>query len=446
MATATSEAPPVDTARATPDTPRTGPATDRIVALDFVRGAALFGILLMNITGFGLPHAYSNPMNAGGAEGANLLSWIVIQIGFEGTQRGLFSMLFGAGIILFTSRLEANGRTDVGDIYARRNLWLTFFGLINGFILLWSGDILFYYGLIALIAFPFRTLAPKWLFSIAAGVLAFGASWGVLDNMALLEKHAASAIVEAKDGTPTPEQKELAKEWEGALADFEYTPDEQQAYVETRTASYASAIAQVAEQTRKSQSWAFYRYIFFDVFSMTLIGLGLFKLGVFTLERPTRLYIALVVIGYGMGLTVNAFETRWIIDNGFSLLAFSQSQMTYDLGRLATTLGHLGLLLLIARSGIFPRFQRALASVGRMAFTNYLTHSLVCAIFFVGLGYFGQLERHQLYYVVFAICAVQLVVSPLWLSRYSMGPLEWLWRGLTYGALPKLRRAAPATA
>lgn len=446
MATAANPNLLIDPVNATPDTPPTGPTSDRIVALDFVRGAALFGILLMNITGFGLPHAYSNPMNAGGAEGANLLSWMIIQIGFEGTQRALFSMLFGAGIILFTSRLEAKGRTDTADIYARRNLWLTFFGLVNGFILLWSGDILFYYGLIALIAFPFRNLAPKWLFAIAASVLAFGASWGVLDNMALLEKQAAYEFVEGKDGKPTPEQEKLAKEWEGALEEFKYTAEEQRTYVEARTASYASAFAQVAEQTRQSQSWAFYRYIFFDVFSMMLIGLGLFKLGVFTLERPTRFYMALVVTGYGIGLTVNALETRWIIDNGFSLLAFSESQMTYDLGRLATTVGHLGLLLLFARSGIFPLFQHALASVGRMAFTNYLTHSLVCAIFFVGLGYYGQLERHQLYYVVFAICAVQLVVSPLWLSRFSMGPLEWLWRGLTYGALPKLRRTAPVNA
>ena len=441
MATAAFEAGPIAAARSTPDQPRVGPTGDRIVALDFVRGAALFGILLMNISLFGLPHAYSNPTNAGGAEGLNLLAWIIMMVGFEGTQRALFSMLFGAGIILFTSRLEGKGRTDVADIYTRRNLWLAFFGLINGFIFLWSGDILFFYGLIALIAFPFRKLAPKWLFAIAAGVLAFGASWGVLDNMALLEKHAAFEVVQAKDGTPTPEQEKLAKEWEGALEGFEYTAEEQQAYVEARTASYASAFAQVAEQTRQSQSWYFYRYTFFDVFSMMLIGLGLFKLGVFTLERRTRFYVGLVVVGYGIGLTVNALETRWIIDNGFSFLAFSQSGMTYDLGRLAMTAGHLGLLLLIARSGIFPWFQHALACVGRMAFTNYLTHSVVCAAIFVGLGYYGQLERHQLYYVVFGIWAAQLVLSPLWLSKFSMGPLEWLWRALTYWTLPPMRRA-----
>src|SRR6187551_777896 len=97
------------------------PAAQRIEALDFVRGVALCGILLMNITGFGLPDAYSNPANAGGTSGADLWAWIITQMGFEGTQRALFSMLFGASAILLVSRLEASGRTDAADIYYRRN-------------------------------------------------------------------------------------------------------------------------------------------------------------------------------------------------------------------------------------------------------------------------------------------------------------------------------------
>lgn len=435
----------IATAQSTPDQTKTGPIADRIVALDFVRGAALFGILLMNITGFGLPHAYTNPMNAGGAEGTNLLSWMIIQIGFEGTQRGLFSMLFGAGIILFTSRLEAKGQTDVGDIYARRNLWLIVFGMVNGFVLLWSGDILYFYGLTALVVFPFRKLGVRALLIIGiAGMLA-SALWNAKDTADLMRYHEAYEASQVAWAQLDPAQQALAEKWEGALAEYSPSPEAQRDYVEQRTQSYAKAFAQVAAETVHAESWYFYRW-FFDIFSMMLIGMALFKAEVFTLERSTRFYLALVVIGYGVGLTVNVLEIRLIIEGGFGPLAMSQSQITYDLGRLPMTAGHLGLLLLIARSGIFPWFQHALACVGRMAFTNYLTHSLVCAIFFVGLGYFGQLERHQLYYVVFTIWAVQLVVSPLWLSRYKMGPLEWLWRGLTYGELPKLRRAGPVTA
>ncbi|MEE4154834.1 MAG: DUF418 domain-containing protein [Erythrobacter sp.] len=443
MATSAHKAGIIEAFQSTPDQTKTGPTAHRIAALDFVRGAALFGILLMNVTGFGLPHAYSNPMNAGGAEGVNLLSWMIIQIAFEGTQRGLFSMLFGAGIILFTSRLEAKGRKDVGDIYARRNLWLIVFGMVNGFILLWSGDILYFYGLTALVVFPFRKLGVRPLLIIGiAGMLA-SALWNAKDTADLMRYHEAYEASQVDGAQLEPQQKALAKKWESALAEYSPTPGAQRDYVEQRTQSYAAAFVQVAAETVHAESWYFYRW-FFDIFSMMLIGMALFKAGVFTLERSTRFYLALVVFGYGLGLTVNVLETRLIIENGFSLLAMSQSQITYDLGRLPTTAGHLGLLLLIARSGIFPVFQHALASVGRMAFTNYLTHSLVCAIFFVGLGYFGQLERHELYYLVFAIWVVQLALSPVWLGTFKMGPLEWLWRGLTYGELPKLRRVQGA--
>ena len=350
-------------------------------------------------------------------------------------------MLFGAGIILFTCRLEAKGRTDVADIYARRNLWLIAFGMINGFFLLWSGDILYFYGLTALLVFPFRKLSAKWLIIIGVAGLMANALWNAKDTSDLMRNHAAYETSQTEGAKLTADQKAWAGEWASALEEYSPSPEAQQDYVEKRTASYWSAFAQVAQETAHAESWYFYRW-FFDVFSMMLIGMALYKMGVFTLARSLRFYLALIVCGYGVGLTVNLFETRWVIDNGFSLLAMSQSGITYDLGRIATTAGHLGLLLLIVRSGVFPLFQHALACVGRMAFTNYLTHSLVCAILFVGLGLFGQLERHQLYYVVFAIWAAQLIISPLWLRHFQMGPLEWLWRGLTYAEFPKFRREA----
>nr|WP_298897807.1 DUF418 domain-containing protein [uncultured Altererythrobacter sp.] len=426
----------------TPDMLPAGPTASRIVTLDFVRGVALFGILLMNITGFGLPHAYSNPVNAGGAEGANLLSWIIIQVGFEGTQRGLFSMLFGAGVILFTTRLEAKGRSDVADIYMRRNLWLTGFGLINGYLLLWSGDILFYYGLIALLVFPFRRMMPKWLLLIGAGMMMISALWSSIETSDLIENHEAYQVTQAAGATPTKEQTAQAEQWMAALDEHEYTAEEQQSYIESRTSGYLSALSQVSSETAYAESWYFYRFFIFDIFGMMMIGMGLFKMGVFTLERSLGFYWALMLVGYAIGLTVNAFETRWLMQNEFSLLAFTQTNVTYDLGRLATTAGHLGILLLIARSGVLPLLQNALASVGRMAFTNYLTHSIVCAIFFVGFGYFGQLQRAELYYVVLAICFTQLVLSPIWLKYFKMGPLEWLWRYLTYMEAPPMRKTA----
>jgi uncharacterized protein len=423
------------------------PTSIRIEALDFVRGAALFGILLMNITAMGLPHAYSNPTVAGGAEGVNLWTWIVTTIGFEGTQRALFSLLFGAGVILFSTRLEAAGRRDAADIYFRRNLWLVAFGCVNSFLLLWTGDILYYYGITALFLYAFRNLPPKRLLVLGLVVLALNAAWNAKDALNALEAH--SAYVEASRSATSGnalslEQKEAIASWEEMQAGHHPSAQKLEKEAESMRAGYASAFMLKAAENVKYQSWWLYRY-FADIFGIMMIGMALFKFGILTIERPARIYVLMMVVGYAIGLTVNTLEVRWILENDFSLLAYAQTNITYDAGRLAMTMGHLGALLLFVRSGLLPWFRHALASVGRMAFTNYISHSILALILFVGFGLFGQLERHQLYLIVFTVWAAQLVVSPMWLKHYRFGPLEWLWRYLTYGTRPRFRKAVPQT-
>ena len=422
------------------------PAKRRIEALDFVRGVALCGILLMNITGFGLPDAYTNPTNAGGATGANLWAWIVTQIGFEGTQRALFSMLFGASAILLTSRLEAEGRGDAADIYFRRNLWLIGFGMVNAFIFLWWGDILYAYGIIALFVYAFRRMAPKGLLAIGIGTLLLNAAWNAYDTRQVIAKHDAwlpAAAARAAHRPLSEEQKAAISAWEEARGEFKSTPAELADAVEARTHGYWPMFRRAATINSWFQSWGLYRF-FFDIFGMMLIGMALFRLGVLTLERPARLYWAMLAGGYGLGLAVNIAETRWVIDHQFSAIAFAEANISYDLGRLAMTIGHLGALLLFVRSGALGLVRRAFAAVGQMAVTNYLTHSVVCAILFVGFKWYNTLERYELYYVVLAIWAAQLAVSPLWLKHFRFGPVEWLWRSLTYWRRQPMRRTAAA--
>jgi uncharacterized protein len=260
-----------------------------------------------------------------------------------------------------------------------------------------------------------------------------------MDVLDTHEKAEAAQQVKASGKPLTKEQQGAITAWDEAKADFQTPPAKVQEEVKAITGGYASAFIHTAKKNSFAQSWFMYRY-FFDIFGMMLIGMGLFKMGVLTLEKPKRFYVSLVVIGYGIGLAVNIYETRWILDRGFSAIAFSQTNISYDLGRLAMTMGHLGALLLFVRSGLLPRFRRALASVGQMALTNYLTHSAVCGLIFIGLGFYNQFERHELYYIVFAIWAAQLVFSPWWLKHYRMGPVEWVWRYLTYGAKPAFRR------
>lgn len=422
------------------------PAAQRIEALDFVRGAALFGILLMNIIGFGLPDAYTNPMNAGGATGANLTVWIVMQIGIEGTQRALFSMLFGASTILLISRLEAGGRGDAADIYFRRNLWLIGFGFIDAYLLLWYGDILYAYGVAALFLFAFRGLSVKWLLALGIAAMLAGALWSGWETRDLLRKH--DAYVEAQavydsGAELTPEQDRAIGAWESARTVFEAPPGGAEQATAAMRGGYWSAFTRIAQINAVWQTWGLYRF-FFDIFGMMLIGMALFKLGVLTLECRTRVYAMMMIFGYAIGVVVNAFETRWIIDHQFSALAFAQANISYDVGRLTMSIGHLGALLLFVRANTLGILRRAVAAVGRMAITNYMMQSLIGAVLFVGLGWYNQLERHQLYYVVLAIWVGQLTFSVLWLHFFRFGPVEWIWRWLTYLARPPLRRAKAA--
>lgn len=418
------------------------PAAKRLESLDFVRGCALFGILLMNINGMGLGPAYDNPTIAGGDTGINLWTWLVINVGFEGTQRALFSILFGAGVILLTSRLEASGRADAGDIFFRRNLWLIAFGLVNAWVLLWVGDILYYYGVTALFLYAFRKMSGRALLGLAVASLVLGAAWSANDTRRLLNVHAeaktASAVPAAKR---TDKQKEAIEAW----AERNKSGPPPAVYAEARkanTASYASALENRAGAIKHFQSWNLYRF-FFDIFGMMMLGMALFKLGVLTLESHTRTYLAMMGGGYAIGLTGNILEARWIMDQGFTGLAYAQASISYDLSRLTMTMGHLGLLLLFLRSGVLPFVRQSMAAVGRMALTNYLAHSLVALVIFVFLGWWGALERHQLYYIVFAIWAVQFVTSPIWLRHYHFGPVEWLWRYLTYGKKPAFAKEPP---
>lgn len=412
------------------------PTSRRIESLDFIRGCALFGILIMNIVGMGLGPAYDNPTIMGGDKGIDLWTWFVVNVTFEGTQRGLFSILFGAGVILFTSR------PDSTDAYFRRNLWLIAFGLFNAWILLWGGDILYFYGLTALFLFAFRNLPGKKLLVLGVASFILGAAWTGLDTANLLNLHERSIAAEKIPvAQRTEEQRNTIEEWKKeSLAGP--PPAVVEKLKRETTAGYLSALQVRAPRIAKAQSWWAYRY-FFDIFGMMMIGMALYKLGVLTLEAKTRTYLAMMAGGYAIGFPLNIYEANWIMSHGFSGLAYHQANITYDFARLAQTTGHLGLLGLFLKSGSFPWLRTSMAAVGRMALTNYLTHSVVALIIFVLLGYWGTLMRHQLYYIVLSVWAVQLVISPIWLRHYHFGPVEWLWRYLTYGKASPFRKSEP---
>ena len=173
---------------------------------------------------------------------------------------------------------------------------------------------------------------------------------------------------------------------------------------------------------------------------MMILGMALYKLGVLQGQCTREVYAKMAVAGFAVGFAINGFEVWFAVRSQFDLIdAFLKLAPTYHLGRMAVTLGWIGLLLWFIKGGWH---SLRLAAVGRMALTNYLMQSLLCMLVFTGagLGWVGQLQLWQVYGIVLLIWLLQLWLSPWWLKRYYFGPIEWLWRALTYGAIPTLRR------
>ena len=431
-----------------PHPPLIGPVTgqERFASMDVIRGAALFGILLMNIFGFGYGIGGTEYIDPATRVGADYWTWFVMIFALEGTQRTLFSLLFGAGVIILTSRMEERGAgLFTADIFYRRNIWLIAFGMIHAYLLLWDGDILYYYGIVALFLFPLRNMSPRNL--ILASLAAFLAM-SLVNNYDKKEAFDDfTAYTEAQEilaggGELDEEQEGAVEKWEEAVKDHVADEEKIQEDIDNHTGSYWKTFMHHVPYLTEGHGNDMYIYMFLDGFSVMVLGMALFKLGFLTLQRPSSDYWFMALIGYGVGLSVSWWEVNHIVSNNFDMLAMAETWPTYDMGRLGNGLGHLGLLLLFVRSGALGWLQKGLAAVGRMALTNYIMHSVIAMFVFLGVGFglYGQFSRIELYYVVLAIVVFQLIISPIWLKYFRFGPLEWIWRSLTYMKRPQLRR------
>jgi len=417
---------------------------ERIVALDLMRGFVLCGILLMNINGFGLAHAYNDPTIAGGSEGWNLYTWITTNMFFEGTMRGLFSLLFGVGMFILLDRMDKrNAGIKGADIYFRRLNWLLLFGVLHAYLLIWSGEVLFNYALMGFLVYSFRRLAPKALVIIALVLFSIGSFWNFMEYVGkaeMLDKVAQAKVQIASGKVLDRELKDANDEWEKVLNDRSL--ETINAFNEGMRKGYFGVVAFNAPEVFKWKTYGPYRYDLWDILSMMLLGIALFKWQILTGQKSFRFYTMMVIIGYTIGLTVNYFETMHIVNNSFSFISFYETNTTYDLGRVSVSMGHIGMIMLFNKINLLSWLKYAIACVGKMALTNYLMHSLICMIVFTGVGFglFGKLQRFELLYVVFGIWLFQLIISPVWFKYYYFGPVEWLWRRLSYLQEPPFRK------
>ena len=399
------------------------PESLRIEALDVLRGFAVLGILLLNIIGFGLPSsAYFNPLKGIGAHPElNLAVWGSVDILFEGAMRGLFSLLFGAGMALFLSNKSP-------AIFFRRNVWLLVLGMVDGWLLLWSGDILVTYAVAGFLLYFARNASPRQLL-LTAAVLIVVTSLMYLGSRYFVQDFSADPAVKSVTTDLAAQLRPSVEMNERELA--------------MRRESYASAYHWNSGLMIESYTLVLPLYLLPDALIMMLIGIALFRLGVLDASRSVGFYARLCVSGFAIGLLINGYEVQQAVQHQLDMPStFAYMQPTYHFGRLGMALGYVGGIMLICKLLWLPSLRTTLAATGRMALTNYLTQSLICMLIFTGAGFglVGQMERWMLYIVVAGIWTAQLLWSSWWLQRFRHGPIEWLWRGLTYSEWPMNRR------
>ncbi len=411
-------------------------ASERIISLDVMRGIVLFGILLMNINGMGLAGSYSDPTVSGGDTGWNLTTWITTNLSFEGTMRALFSLLFGVGMFIFLDRLEKKrAGIKAANIYFRRLIWLLIFGLIHGYLLLWTGEILYDYALMGFMVFSFRNLSPKKLILTAFLLFSIGALWNYADykkDVKLVNQIELTESYKAEGKELTKELKEATAKWEER--EWKRSPEGIEDFNTNMRKGYLDVLVFLAPENQYTDKYWTYRYDLWDIFSMMLLGIAFFKWNILSAEKSYKFYGIMAVLGYLIGLSINYYEILSIIEGNFSFLSFSKSNITYDLGRVPVAIGHIGLIMLFCKLPLLKWLKSSLAAVGKMALTNYIMHSVFAMFIFTGAGFglFGTFQRYELLYIVFSIWIIQLILSPLWLKYYQFGPLEWIWRNLSY--------------
>jgi uncharacterized protein len=401
-----------------PATPSLQPLAggDRIEVIDILRGVALLGILLMNMEALSGPLDLAftgiDPHWTGLDYGVDAAVYVLVQ----GKFFTLFSLLFGAGFAIMAQRAEA-ARRDFTPFYLRRSAGLLLIGLCHA-LLVWSGDILVIYALVSLPLLATREAPQRWL--PAMGVLTYLCAAAMMLLLGAVVGLAAQA--QGEGGSMA-----------SAIAQGQHTVElQRQAYGH---GTFVQAVAQRASDLGTALSGAL--IIGPEVLGMFLLGSWFARSGALAEpKRFERLYrrLRLGALPVGLGLMLlSALWVPYLAPGTFT----PTTGAAYALSSLASLLMCLGYLAWIVH---WHRHLRVLAPMGRMALTQYILQSLVCTWLFYGygLGAFETLPRAWQVPFALALFALQVLLSHLWLKHFRFGPLEWVWRAMTYGRWPAL--------
>ena len=374
---------------------------ERNVTLDFVRGVAILGILLLNISAFGLPKAaYLNPAWSGSATLSDTWTWALLDLLAQVKFLTLFALLFGAGLQLLLPRGKR-------WIQSRLTL-LALLGFIHG-LFFWDGDILLAYALVGLVSWRMVREAHHVKSLFNTGVVLYLTGIAVLVLLGLISGTAAN-----RSWAPDAANLQYEQYWKlhGGMEAVSNRADMLSDNLLALGAQYGWQLA-----------------------GMMLIGAALMRSGWLKGQFSLRHYrrTGALLVAAGMAVNLPAIFAQWYLAWDYRWCAFLL-QAPRELSAPLQAIGYAALAW-----GYWPQLCRfrlvgAIACVGRMALTNYLLQTLICTTLFYHLGLFMRFDRLQLLAFVPPIWAVNLLVSSLWLRRFRQGPVEWLWRQLTLRA------------
>jgi len=405
-------------------------ASLRVASLDLLRGVAVLGILAINIGGFAGPIAATlSPNQPEPGTFADEAAWAFALVVFEGKMRALFTLLFGASLVLFVETAEARGLPGE-QLQFRRLGWLALAGYLH-YLLLWWGDILFTYALAGFAALAFRQAPPRLL---ATGAVATFAAW-----------HLAIAVL-ALPAVALEEQVLAGRAPQAAAAGYSIGRDDDKARAMHELARDREGFAaQAADKWRADPAEPIAAALrgMGETLPLMLLGMALYRSGFFSGLWPARRLKIIACTGTSLGGAATLAFLAWAWPRHFPpelMLAALGSGLAVP--HLLMALGYASALLLALPALLRRPIGRRLEAAGRMAFTNYLATSLVmCALFQGwGLGLIGQVPERWQGLFVLAGWALMLGWSEPWLGRFRHGPLEWLWRSATWGRPQPMRR------
>lgn len=426
--------------------------TERIELLDVMRGFAVCGILAVNILVMG---------TVGSTQGRTFpaswdvdwIAWIGQRVLLEGPMRGLFTILFGAGMVMMLRKAEGpEAKVLPLDVWTRRCLVLLLLGALHFALLLWPGEILWTYGIAGFALLAFRTAKVRTLWIWALVIVAALSLHRAYDTSTYVATYQTALTGErtAEAGEKPSAEQQAALDAAAAAKAYNYPTDESiEAEIIQRT-SFPGVLGWSAS------GWSFrhlgiYSWIgVAESLAFMLVGMALYRSGLLTGAASARTYWLILLIGGAIGLGLRIADFAWQAKTGFELDIHQMNPMMsllrsgwYQPARLALTLAYFAAFVLLLRGGMkawTPPFR----AMGRLALTNYTLQSALASVLFYGLAFVGYFGTAALMGVTLGICIITALFSVLWLRRFSIGPMEWLLRVMAYGTFNIGRRRQAA--